>query len=330
MTKPLTKEIKGIKYNTQTIQQYIRGLMRDVKHQESVKVDFTLTTEYVILHLYFPERTRLESQQNKVIEDNGVKIKFYSAFYCSVEFQISLKSEKEVNEMNDALNEFFIKSSLHRMLEIDDLITLKRNERYQHLLQSQKLEYSTNEFLIEVFYSSEQRPFEVIYLNNGWMYDTKGNDSLILFPFVNYHMYFDDKNNLLSDFTTNAIHTIIITSFQCDIFDVSQNDIYHSIYGYLNHALVENCCMELKQEIINALHLLFQKFMMNELTRMNAMREKEMKLVETIGECMTEMHEENPIPSNTLENCTLTKELFHDQVVQDLTLSAMTGRIDFE
>ena len=92
-----------MKYNIVKIQQYIRGLMRDVKLEERVKLDYTITQTYLILHLYFPERTQLQDKQIRELTDNDVMIRFYSSFYCSVEFPILLNSQEEVNEMKRQL-----------------------------------------------------------------------------------------------------------------------------------------------------------------------------------------------------------------------------------
>ena len=70
--------------------------------------------------------------------------------------------------------------------------------------------------------------------------------------------------------------------------------------------------------------------MINELARMNASKMNELKIVETIGDCLEDIHMNDPIPTKTLENCTVNPDLFHQQVVQGLTLSAMTNRIDFK
>ena len=88
--------------------------------------------------------------------------------------------------------------------------------------------------------------------------------------------------------------------------------------------------MEVKPEIISGMHCLLQQFMTEELAQANQHRLDAMKMVETIGECVEELHQDNPMERTTMETCSLTPELLHQQVVQNVTLSAMTNRIDFK
>ena len=318
-------------YNDITIQQYIRGLLKEVHQHERIQMEYNLTKEYLILYLYFTERVNNQKVENRIVSDNNATIRFYSSFYCSVEFPLQLTTEEEVNSMNTSLKEFFYLSSLHRLLDFKDSLLFERNERFVHLCSSQKLEYSTHEYSIEIYYSREQHPLEIIYLNNCWNISSNGNDNIRTFPFVNYHMYLDNNNYLLSDFTTNAIHTIIITSYNSnDIFDFTNKSAFHHIYGYATHKIENDYYLEVKSEILNSLHCLLQKFMINELARMNASRLDELQMIETIGSCLEDIHLNDPIPRKIIEECTITPELFHEQVVQGLTLSSMTNRIDYE
>ena len=87
--------------------------------------------------------------------------------------------------------------------------------------------------------------------------------------------------------------------------------------------------MEIKEEIIIILHYLMQQFVLNEIQRMNKEKEKEMKLIQTIGDCMNEINENNPLSFDVLNDCNITPELFEHQIIQSLSLSSMTNRIDF-
>ena len=241
-------------YNAVTIQQYLRGLLREILPDETISFDYSFTSFQLLLHFYFPQRMGNPSYSQRKLLDNSVGLNFFSSFYVSVDFPMDFHSNDDVLYIEKTLKNFFGYSSFTRQIHFPNHLNEFRTNLHQRL-QCEKLTFTNENFSIEIYVNDTKNiiPFQLVLLNKGWYVDAPATN-LESFPFLNYHLYFED-GKLMSDFTEKTIHTIVISSHTktYDLFDFTSSDerheSYHYVYGYLIIVLIQILCYFLKMKL---------------------------------------------------------------------------------
>ena len=354
----MMKDIQKKEYRDVTVIQYLRGMTKEIPLTEPLQIEYSFGEEQLSFYFVMPDRMNGCQNAERCVIDNGVTVRFYSSFYVSIEFPLVSLTTEEMKKTEESIREFLLHSSLVRNLQLSSSLMNERKERFSSLLTAKKCDenvpmhqqengkmcFETETFSITVYYSTEHHPFNLILLNRGWHLKTS-HTSLTTFPFVNYHMYFNEENHLLSDFTRHSINTIVISSHgNTDLFDSYNESTFNSqphhvkarmtaehnyVFGRYDHHYDPNTSITLKEEIVNGLHALLQKFMTVEIAHANRTRFESLAIAEKIGECVDEITRENRLDQKIVESCSITPQLMQPQVVQNVMLSAVTNRIDF-
>ncbi|EKE42180.1 hypothetical protein ENUP19_0052G0046 [Entamoeba nuttalli] len=302
-------------FSPQLIISVLAKLLKDILIDDEIEMTYSFCDSLCIIYLLFPN-IKENQIQPKIVNYHDVIISLFSNHFCSLQFPIGNYSKQKILE---SIYRFIHYSSLVRKnIYFDGSFV---NHLYSTNLSedNKKLEWKTEDITITLLFSNQSKPLDWIFINKGW-YCEVSKSIFALFPFFHYHMYFKD-GCLLSDFTIHSINTIVFTSRKIDLFE----NINES-----GNSTNTDQDVFLSKESTMSLHCALQKFTINEISSICNTKEcrEEMKLCELVGDCIEELNECNPISRELIENCFITPELLHPQIVQNIAFCGMTTRID--
>ncbi|EDR24245.1 hypothetical protein EDI_306140 [Entamoeba dispar SAW760] len=302
-------------FSPQLIISVLAKLMQDILIDDKIELTYSFCDSLCIIYLFFPN-IKENQIQPKIINYHDIIISLFSTCFCSLQFPIGNYSQQKILEY---INRFIYYSSFIRKNIYLDGSIINKSYFISFSEDNNSLEWKTEDITITLLFSKQSKPLNWIFINKGWYYEVS-KSIFSLFPFFHYHMYFKD-NCLLSDFTIHSINTIVFTSKKIDLFE----NVYDS-----ENLIDTNKNLFLSKESTMLFHYILQKFTINEISSIcntNESRE-EMKLCELFGDCIEELNEYNPISRDLVENCFITPELLHSQIVQNIAFCGMTTRID--